>query len=157
MAKEREPSIWDILDKPAVFTGEVRKITRPVISKRAVTLSVIFRLLITGIAASALALGIYLLWEIYAAPPQWQSLFFITVLSCYFLLFIISLKRILIFAVTLYQIKASDEVRLRCNFTPSCSEYMILSLNKYGVICGTYKGIKRLLRCRLPNGGEDYP
>lgn len=66
-------------------------------------------------------------------------------------------KRAIIWMVHLYQNKASDETRLKCVFEPSCSEYMILAVNKYGVIRGLYKGIRRLLRCHPPNGGQDYP
>ena len=65
-------------------------------------------------------------------------------------------KRFFIFFVKMYQAYASDEVRMRCVYTPSCSEYMILSIQKYGVIRGIYKGIKRLDRCYEP-GGIDYP
>jgi uncharacterized protein len=34
---------------------------------------------------------------------------------------------------------------------------MILAIVKYGTIKGVYLGLKRLLRCRVPNGGIDYP
>ena len=71
--------------------------------------------------------------------------------------FAVIAKRALIWFVHLYQNKASDETRLRCVFEPSCSEYMILAVNKYGFIRGVFKGIKRLLRCHPPNGGKDYP
>ena len=47
--------------------------------------------------------------------------------------------------------------RLKCVFEPSCSEYMILAVNKYGLVRGVIKGIRRLLRCHPPNGGKDYP
>ena len=66
-------------------------------------------------------------------------------------------KRALIWCVHLYQNKASDATRLKCVFEPSCSEYMILSINKYGVLRGVWKGIRRLLRCHSPNGGVDFP
>lgn len=65
-------------------------------------------------------------------------------------------KKTVIWFVHLYQHYAPDRVRLRCLFEPSCSEYMILAVNKYGVFRGVYKGVKRLLRCRPP-GGIDYP
>lgn len=67
------------------------------------------------------------------------------------------LKDILIWLVKVYQKFAPEEVRRKCVFTPSCSEYMILSLEKYGAIKGLIKGVKRLKRCHLPNHGEDYP
>jgi len=34
---------------------------------------------------------------------------------------------------------------------------MIIAINKYGIIKGTFMGLKRLSRCRIPNGGFDYP
>ena len=65
-------------------------------------------------------------------------------------------KRFFIFFVKLYQAYAPDDVRMRCVFTPSCSEYMILAIEKYGVIKGIAKGLNRLKRCHAP-GGIDYP
>ncbi len=67
------------------------------------------------------------------------------------------LKKAVIWFIHLYQNKASDETRLRCVFEPSCSEYMLLAIDKYGTIVGIFKGVKRLLRCHPPNGGVDYP
>lgn len=66
-------------------------------------------------------------------------------------------KRAVIWLVHLYQSRALDATRLRCVFTPSCSEYMILAVEKYGAVIGVVKGIRRLMRCHAPNGGEDYP
>lgn len=66
-------------------------------------------------------------------------------------------KKAVIWLIHLYQNKASDKTRLRCVFEPSCSEYMILAIEKYGALVGIFKGIKRLLRCHPPNGGIDYP
>lgn len=69
----------------------------------------------------------------------------------------VKLKSVLVWLVLLYQRLAPERVRKKCVFTPSCSEYMILSIEKYGAIKGVIKGIKRLKRCHLPNHGEDYP
>lgn len=69
----------------------------------------------------------------------------------------IFLKRSLIWLVHLYQHYAPDRVRVKCVFEPSCSEYMILSIEKYGAIKGLIKGCIRLLRCHPPNGGRDDP
>lgn len=66
-------------------------------------------------------------------------------------------KKAIIWIVHLYQHRASDQVRLQCVFEPSCSEYMILAVEKYGAIKGLLKGIDRLRRCHPPNGGVDYP
>ena len=67
------------------------------------------------------------------------------------------MKNLLIKLIKYYQKKAPKEVREACLFEPSCSNYMILAIKKYGVIKGLYKGIKRLSRCHYPNGGNDYP
>lgn len=43
-----------------------------------------------------------------------------------------------------------------CRFIPSCSEYMMEAVEKYGVTRGGWMGLKRLLRCnRWSKGGED--
>ena len=70
---------------------------------------------------------------------------------------IIHLKRIMIFIVRLYQLWAPEMMRKSCLFTPSCSEYMILSIEKYGCIKGFIKGVIRIRKCHTPNGGIDYP
>lgn len=44
----------------------------------------------------------------------------------------------------------------KCKFTPSCSEYAILAIKKYGVIKGTFLAIWRILRCNpFSKGGYD--
>lgn len=79
------------------------------------------------------------------------------VLSVYSIIYIaVIAKKAIIWMVHLYQNLASDETRLKCVFEPSCSEYMILSVEKYGVIKGTAKGVNRLCRCGREHG-VDYP
>lgn len=68
-----------------------------------------------------------------------------------------ALKHFIVWCVLVYQHYAPDDVRQRCLYTPSCSEYMIMSVIKYGAVRGTFRGIKRLKRCHHPNGGKDYP
>jgi len=48
---------------------------------------------------------------------------------------------------------------VRCRFYPTCSEYAILAIRKYGWLIGTKKTYYRLLRCR-PNNFDsciDFP
>ena len=68
----------------------------------------------------------------------------------------LTLRYIFIWLIRVYQRYAKSETRLRCCYTPSCSEYAILALKKYGLIIGSYKAARRLLRCGPP-GGIDYP
>lgn len=69
----------------------------------------------------------------------------------------LSMKKIIIFIVKLYQRYAPDSLRNKCRFEPSCSQYMILAIEKYGVIKGVNRGVKRLGRCNRNGGGYDYP
>lgn len=66
-------------------------------------------------------------------------------------------KHFIIMLVLLYQKYAPARVRRACNFHPTCSCYMLMAIDKYGILRGVLKGIKRLTRCHPPNGGEDYP
>ena len=66
-------------------------------------------------------------------------------------------KKLLLTLITLYQKYAPEIVRSSCLFEPCCSEYMKLSVLKYGALKGFIRGIKRILRCRYPNGGIDEP
>lgn len=66
-------------------------------------------------------------------------------------------KYFLIGAVLMYKAFAPLEMRRQCRFEPTCSTYMIMALRKYGLIIGLIKGICRIVRCRPPNGGIDYP
>ena len=70
---------------------------------------------------------------------------------------IVHLKMIVLFSVRCYQRFAPESLRTRCRFEPSCSEYMILAVNKYGTVRGVVKGVKRICRCKYPNGGIDEP
>jgi putative membrane protein insertion efficiency factor len=46
----------------------------------------------------------------------------------------------------------------QCRFHPSCSEYFILAVEKYGVISGSCRGIWRIMRCHpFQPGGYDPP
>lgn len=70
---------------------------------------------------------------------------------------LLRLKSIVIWLVRAYQHYAPDDIRQMCLYTPSCSEYMILAVEKYGVFRGVAKGIDRLSRCGEDSGGEDWP
>ena len=69
---------------------------------------------------------------------------------------ILNTERVFIFAILLYQRYADAETRLRCRQTPTCSNYAILAIRKYGPLRGGWMAIGRLRRCRPP-GRVDYP
>ncbi|HID09983.1 MAG TPA: membrane protein insertion efficiency factor YidD [Candidatus Latescibacteria bacterium] len=53
----------------------------------------------------------------------------------------------LIFLVRVYQRELSPLKSPSCRFYPTCSEYAVLALRKYGPIKGLLKSLWRLLRC----------
>ncbi len=89
---------------------------------------------------------------IYPKISHGWALILVFSLISYFLL-----RAFLIGLVLVYKAYAPTEVRSRCRFNPTCSTYMILAIQKYGIIIGVTKGIGRLLRCKPPNGGDDFP
>ena len=66
----------------------------------------------------------------------------------------IHIKRIIIFLIRVYQITPLHSHSL-CRFSPTCSQYMIDAIKKYGVIKGIKLGIKRILKCH-PKGKYGY-
>lgn len=66
------------------------------------------------------------------------------------------MKIVIIFIVRFYQKVISPWTPKSCRFYPSCSEYTVQALIKYGAIKGSWMGLKRILRCNPFNpGGYD--
>lgn len=59
--------------------------------------------------------------------------------------------------ILMYKAFAPLDVRKKCRFTPTCSTYALMAIQKYGIIIGVTMGVKRVRRCKPPNGGIDYP
>jgi putative membrane protein insertion efficiency factor len=68
-------------------------------------------------------------------------------------------KKFLIFVIKLYKKLVSPIFTLlfgnACRFTPSCSQYTIEALEKYGASRGLILGIKRFSKCH-PWGGSGF-
>lgn len=64
----------------------------------------------------------------------------------------------LILLVRGYQWLLSPIFGGQCRFHPSCSQYFILAVEKYGALSGTCRGVWRILRCNpFCKGGYDPP
>jgi uncharacterized protein len=64
----------------------------------------------------------------------------------------------LISGVRCYQICLRPIFPAVCRFYPSCSEYFILAVRKYGPLRGACKGVGRICRCNPWHpGGFDPP
>ena len=65
---------------------------------------------------------------------------------------------LLVLAVRGYQLILRPILPASCRFTPSCSEYFIGAVRKYGPIVGPWKGVCRIARCHPWHpGGYDPP
>jgi putative membrane protein insertion efficiency factor len=68
------------------------------------------------------------------------------------------LATFLIGGVRFYQCCLRPILPAACRFQPSCSEYFILAVHKYGPLRGACKGVYRICRCNPWNpGGYDPP
>lgn len=57
--------------------------------------------------------------------------------------------------IRFYQVAISPLKPPSCRFTPTCSQYAIEAIKKYGPFKGLYLAIRRILRCH-PWGGSGY-
>lgn len=66
------------------------------------------------------------------------------------------MKIILIYLVKFYRKYISPLKRPSCRFYPTCSEYALQALTKYGALKGSFLAIKRILKCHpFHEGGND--
>lgn len=66
------------------------------------------------------------------------------------------LKKLLLIVINSYRKYISPMKGPCCIFTPTCSEYAMEAISKYGAFKGGFMAIKRILRCHPYNkGGHD--
>ncbi|MDR0937276.1 MAG: membrane protein insertion efficiency factor YidD [Oscillospiraceae bacterium] len=65
------------------------------------------------------------------------------------------MKAFLMTALRFYRERISPQFSPRCRFIPSCSQYALTALERYGALKGSYLAAKRLLRCH-PFHRRDY-
>ena len=66
------------------------------------------------------------------------------------------MKYLVIFLIKVYQRTLSRVMPPSCRFYPSCSEYGVQALQKYGIFKGGWLTVKRIARCHPFNpGGYD--
>lgn len=131
------------------------------------TLKYILLTLVLSFVLTFILYAIFNRFNIFSCFPLEVQKFKSSNPECYFLIFylflnaiisLLCLRQILIGCIRLYQHYASEEVRRRCLFKPTCSQYTILVLQKYGVIIGLYKAYIRLFKkCKGNIYRIDYP
>ena len=65
------------------------------------------------------------------------------------------LSKIFIYLIRFYQLSISPILGQNCRYNPTCSQYSIDAIKKYGPISGGWIGLKRILSCH-PWGGQGH-
>ncbi len=66
------------------------------------------------------------------------------------------IRKIFCLPIRFYQKAISPLFPACCRFTPTCSQYALEAVEKYGVIKGSFLAFKRILRCNpYSKGGYD--
>ena len=64
----------------------------------------------------------------------------------------------LILIIRLYKVALSPYLGRNCRFVPTCSEYAVTAIEKFGPIKGSIMAIGRIFRCHpFSKGGYDSP
>ena len=65
-------------------------------------------------------------------------------------------KRLLLWLIRFYRTVISPMHPACCRFTPTCSQYALEAVEKYGAVKGGYLALRRILRCHpFHRGGYD--
>ena len=66
------------------------------------------------------------------------------------------MKKPVMAAIRFYQRKISPGLPPRCRYIPTCSEYALEAVEKYGAVKGGWLAAKRIARCHpFHKGGYD--
>jgi len=65
------------------------------------------------------------------------------------------IKKAFIYIIRLYQKFLSPLLGAQCRYTPTCSQYAVEALQKYGALKGSWLAVKRIVSCN-PFGGHGH-
>ena len=65
------------------------------------------------------------------------------------------MRGVLVFLILVYRASLGRLMGGHCRFHPSCSQYAIDAIDKYGPTRGSWRAVKRICRCH-PWGGKGY-
>lgn len=116
----------------------------------------VYDLILYALCSPIVLVGIWIVYTRFVANRLVLPWNIMALLAAIFMTYVFA-KRLAIGCVLCYKAFAPIDVRDSCRFTPTCSTYMIMAINKYGLFIGLIKGLCRIKRCKPPNGGVDYP
>ena len=64
------------------------------------------------------------------------------------------MKKLLLALIRVYQKYVSPAFPPRCRFIPTCSQYAVEAIEKYGALKGSWLALKRFSRCHPFHFGE---
>lgn len=65
-------------------------------------------------------------------------------------------KRFVLWLIKKYQTNVSPNFPAMCRFVPTCSQYALTAVERFGVVKGTALALWRIVRCNpLSKGGYD--
>ncbi len=67
------------------------------------------------------------------------------------------MQAVILALLSAYKQYVSPLLPTACRFQPTCSEYMMEAVRRYGAARGVWKGLKRLSRCHPLNPGGFDP
>ena len=68
------------------------------------------------------------------------------------------MQKLILNFLKFYKKAISPYLRAQCKFYPTCSEYAVLAIKKFGILKGIFKIFNRLIRCNpFSKGGIDFP
>ena len=65
------------------------------------------------------------------------------------------MSRLLVLLILLYRVTLGRLLGGQCRYHPSCSQYAIDAVGKYGAVRGSWRSVKRICRCH-PWGGQGH-
>ena len=69
----------------------------------------------------------------------------------------LTLRKMFLALIRVYQLVLSPMLGPRCRFHPTCSCYAHTAIERYGVLRGTWLGVRRIARCHPFNAGGYDP
>ena len=66
------------------------------------------------------------------------------------------MKRVFLLIIKFYRVFLSPLKPPSCRYIPTCSEYAMIAIERYGALKGGWMAVKRVLRCHpFHKGGYD--
>ncbi len=67
------------------------------------------------------------------------------------------MRQIILLLIKVYRLILSPFIGQHCRYTPTCSEYALESVERYGAMQGSWLAVKRLSRCHPWHAGGYDP